>query len=451
MMTTKATKLSQLEQHLSNVCRTSKADRLRETIAELVRIPSENTPPSGSESACQRYISKRLGQLNLASELYTPDEVVDLAKHPAYWPDRDYTDRPNLISLWQGTAGGGGGRSLLLSGHIDTVPRGTQGWTRDPFGAQIEGNRLYGLGSNDMKGGIAAALVALEMLIQAGVKLRSDLTFETIVDEEFGGVNGTLAARLRGHNADAAIICEPSQLAICPAHTGGRTVHVTLEADSGGILGGAAGNQVRVTDQLHYLLGEIKSFAERRRQRAQPHALYASNSDPVPVWVTKVACGGWGYLEPITLPVKCKIEIYWQAMPGETKENVDGEFHRWLAEAVERRADLFPIKPDVMFPIRWIPGSAIEGDQALVSTLGESFANVTQTPPRVEGIAGACDMFVFHQHFDTPTVLFGPCGGNTHAPDEWVDLDSALVAAETIARFICRWCGVDWESSTLVA
>ncbi|HEX4950742.1 MAG TPA: M20/M25/M40 family metallo-hydrolase [Blastocatellia bacterium] len=413
-------------------------ERLVKTIAELVRIPSENTPPVGAELGCQQYVCERLQSLGLHAEMYELSSVPGLTDHPAFRHTRDYTNRPNVAAVWPGT---GGGRSLLLSGHIDTVPRGSAEWSYDPFGATIEGNRLYGLGSNDMKGGIAAMLVAVEALRTAGVRLRGDVLVETIVDEEFGGVNGTLAARLRGHNADAAIITEPSQLMLCPAQMGGRIVHITLRADSGGILYEGAPPPT-VADQLHYFLGAIKQFAQQRKERAPMHALYADNADPVPVWVLKIHSGGWGMKEPMTLPTDCRIELYWQSMPGEELADIDREFFAWFEQTIAARPDLFTIRPDARFAIDFLPGSAIAEESDVVTQLGKTFQQVTGTPPLVRGIPAPCDMFVFHRHFHTPALLFGPRGGNTHNPDEWVDLDSVQTTMETLAQFICQWCGV---------
>jgi acetylornithine deacetylase len=414
-------------------------DRLVQTISEMVQIPSENTPPVGSELACQRYVDNRLTRLGLKSELYKLTSVAGLTRHPVFRHDREYSDRPNVAAVWPGT---GGGKSLLLSGHIDTVPRGSESWSRDPFSAEIEGHRLYGLGSNDMKGGIAAMLVAVEAIKNAGVRLRGDLLVETVVDEEFGGVNGTLAARLRGHNADAAIICEPSQLMICPAQMGGRIVHITLRSDSGGIIREGEPPPA-VSDQLYYLLGQIKEFARERKIRAPFHRLYSGSSDPAPVWVTKIYSGGWGPKEPVTLPMACRVELYWQSMPGEELEEIDREFFTWLDEMISSRPDLFAIKPEINFPMVGLPGSAIDDRHDLVTTLSETFEQVTAREAQVRGIPAPCDMFVFHQHFNVPAVLFGPRGGNTHAPDEWVELDSAFDTVKTLAQFICRWCGVD--------
>jgi acetylornithine deacetylase len=411
-------------------------ERLQYTLAELVQIPSENTPPTGAELGCQQFVHQRLSELGLRSELYDLREVPGLTAHPAFRHQRDYADRPNLAAILRGS---GGGRSLLLSGHIDTVPRGSARWSRDPFGAAIEGNRLYGLGSNDMKGGIAAMLVAVEALQETGVKLRGDLLVETIVDEEFGGVNGTLAARLRGHNAEAAIITEPSQQMICPAQMGGRIAHITLRADNGGILY-EGDPPPSLADQIHYLLDRIKDFAGRRKERTPAHPLYAGSNDPVPVWVTKIHSGGWGMTEPVTLPTSGRIELYWQSMPGEELEAIDREFFAWFEQSVAARPELFTIKPEVSFPIEFLPGSAADARHPVVTQLSETFHQVTGARPLVRGIAGPCDMFVFHRHFNTPALLFGPSGGNTHNPDEWVDLDSVQSTMETLARFICRWC-----------
>jgi acetylornithine deacetylase len=159
--------------------------------------------------------------------------------------------------------------------------------------------------------------------------------------------------------------------------------------------------------------------------------------------------GGWGFQDPQTLPSSCNVEIYWQAMPGETQESIDGEFFGWLEAMARARPDLFATRPEVSFPFRWLPGSALDPAHPLVTGLAEAFTATTGRPPSVEGIGGPCDMYVFHQHFDIPAVLFGPGGGNTHAPDEWVDLDSQQLAVEALLRFICRWCEVDLRRSAL--
>jgi acetylornithine deacetylase len=412
-------------------------ERLVEIIRGLVRIPSENIPPEGAERACQLHIAEFLRPCGCAPELYEVDDVAGLREHPLFLTSRNYVGRPNLGARLKGA---NGGRSLVLSGHIDTVPRGSMAWTHEPFGGEVDGNRLYGRGSNDMKGGVGTNLFAVEALRELGIQLRGDLVFETVVDEEFGGVNGTLAGRLSGFNADAAIISEPSFLRICPAQRGGRTAHITLRAEGGVLTAGKF--PAGVVDQLTHLLVCVKEFAAARRRKARVHEMYALHSDPVPVSITKVFTSPWGTREPITVPETCQVEMYWQAMPGETQEDIEREFSEWFNGTIARAPELFPSAPAVEFPIRWLPGSAILKSEPLVKELAECAARVLGAEPPIVGIEGPCDMYVFHQAFGIPAVLWGAKGGNTHGADEYLEIDSVVAAAKTLLGFICRWCGV---------
>jgi acetylornithine deacetylase len=161
-----------------------------------------------------------------------------------------------------------------------------------------------------------------------------------------------------------------------------------------------------------------------------------------PVWVTKVFPAPWGTAEPQTLSDECRVEIYWQLMPGEQREAVDREFFAWLDSVVAAAPDLFDGRPEVEFPIRWLPGSAISNTDPLVTELQRSAAEALGEPVPVAGMEGPCDMFLFHT-FGIPAVLWGVKGGNTHAADEYVDLDSLVRAAKALAYFVCEWCGVE--------
>lgn len=410
--------------------------KLIQRIQELVQTPSENTPPDGSEAACQEKIARHLKAIGLQPQLYELTQVKGLLEHPDFWPGRHYEGRPNLGVR---VPGSGGGRSLILSGHIDTVPSGTQEWTREPFGGEIKGNHLYGRGSNDMKGGIGTNLFVLEALHELGIKLQGDLIFESVVDEEFGGANGTLAGRLQGFRADAAILSEASFLRICPAQRGGRTVHITLRA-SGGIL--SEGDFPSGTiDQLRYLLQKVPEFSSLRRNICPKERFFGTHPDPVPVTITKVNTGPWGFGEPITVPEICRVELYWQTLPGETQEEIERQFIDWFAGIQREAPELFPIAPQLEFPIRWLPGSAISMDEPLVRELSDSVARTLGKVPEIAGLEGPCDMYIFHR-FGIPTVFWGARGGNTHAADEYLEIDSAIAAAKALLLFVCRWCGV---------
>jgi acetylornithine deacetylase len=411
--------------------------RLIEITRALIRIPSGNTPPTGSEMGCQTWIAQRLKACGLEPDLYELADVEGLRQHPLYNPGRDYRCRPNLAARRRGRAGG---RSLLLSGHIDTVPRGSQDWTREAFGAELEGNRIYGRGSTDMKAGVATNLFVLESIAELGLELTGDLIFETVIDEEFGGCNGTLAGRVRGYNAAAAILSEPSALRICPAQRGGRTVHITFRSQNGGVFPGGRFPSSAIA-QLTRFLSCVESFASKRNAAVRVHEMYAGCADPVPVLVTKVFTAPWGFNEPITVPGTAQLEMYWQLMPGETQDEVDHEFAAWLRTIVDASPDVFPAMPDVQWPIRWLPGSAISKSEPVVQELSACAKKVLGTEPVIAGIEGPCDLFIFQQGFGIPAAIWGARGGNLHAADEYVEIDSLVSAAGTLLLFVAEWCG----------
>jgi len=409
---------------------------LTATLSRLVRIPSENVPPSGNESACQSFVADHLRQIGLAPDVYEITEVAALSSHAEYWPGRNYAGRPNVNAVLKGS---GGGRSLILSGHIDTVPADTPvPWQHSPFGAQIEGGRLYGRGAHDMKAGVAMNLTVLEAIRELGLKLRGDLIFETVVDEEFGGVNGTLAARVRGYLGDAAVVTESTELRICPAQRGGRTIHIRFEG-SGGIVSSSSASG-RVIEQLRYFLSRLPEFAARRSRRVTVDPYYASCPEPFAVWVTNVATGRWGWTQPITVPEQCRVELYWQTMPQETREEVEAEFYAWWNEITDSRPDLFPRRPVVELPMRWIPGSSIPPDTSLVTEFAAT-CGACSLQPAIEGLDSPADMYVFQRCFGIPAIMWGPGGGGSHQADEFVELDSLFEATRVLLHFVVRWCG----------
>ncbi|MBK9168177.1 MAG: M20/M25/M40 family metallo-hydrolase [Bryobacterales bacterium] len=406
-------------------------------LQELVRTPSENRPPFGNEGPCQEKFASCLAELDVRPDMYQVDSVPGLDSHPLYRPGRDYAGRTNVNGVLRGV---GGGRSLVLSGHMDTVPAHTpMEWRHAPFGAEITGGCLYGRGAWDMKAGIAMNLAVVRALRQSGVRLAGDLIVESVADEEFGGVNGTLAARLRGYLADGAVIGEPTSLRICPAQRGGRIVHIELFGDGGILQGGAAA--AGIAEQLAYLLRRFHILSERRRSRVLLDPYYAYCTNPFAVSVTNVSTGEWGWTQPIAVAERCRIEIAWQAMPSEPEAEVEAEFRAWWRETIGNRPDLFGSEPRVESPIAWIPGCAISPDSPLVQEFARSAESVGLTPP-IEGLDAPSDMYIFQLGFGIPAIMWGPAGGRAHQADEFVELDSLLRATRALMRFVLRWCKV---------
>ena len=185
------------------------------------------------------------GKLGWATELFLPTDVPGIEQHPYWLAGREYpAGRRNLAARWQGTGHGqvdpvlGSRRCRALrAGQLEGVPAVRAAPSVD--------GRLYGRGSADMKGGLAAAFWALKILSELGFAPAGDLIFESVVDEEFAGGNGTLAARLKGFNADLAVLTEPTRMQVCPACLGAFLGDITIRGKAGmPFMGSAIANPV---------------------------------------------------------------------------------------------------------------------------------------------------------------------------------------------------------------
>ena len=185
-------------------------------LQELIRIPSitpwfNPSPEESRERDVQAAIKKRMQTLGAEVETWEPN-VEELAKYegrPGYYADHKFEGRPNQAAVLKGS---GNGRSMLLTGHVDVVPAGS-GWTVDPFGAERCDGIIYGRGTVDMKGGIAAMIMAVEAIIKSGYRLKGDVIIGTVVDEEAGGM-GSLDFVDKGYRADACIMTESTDMKI---------------------------------------------------------------------------------------------------------------------------------------------------------------------------------------------------------------------------------------------
>ena len=364
-----------------------------------------------------------------------------MVEHPAYWPGRDYHNRPNLHSRLPGR---GGGRSLLLTGHIDTVALGDNVWTSPPFVPEIRDGKLYGLGTIDMKGAMGAMAVMYKAIAEKGLRLKGDLNYECVVDEEEGGVNATIAGRLRYGAVDGALIPEGTDLKIYPAARGALISDIIFSSTKGTWLdvGKSAEKTADAVKQIGIFLSHIDELSAMRR-RHPVHPLYTSYPDPVPVQVTKVYAGGWGNQVPIAVPPEGRIELIMQTLPGETREAVYQEMTDWLDSVIARHEDAFVTRPEIRHRIRWMVPTAIAPDHPLVTTMTESARQVLGSDPPVLGAPFACDMFALTQIFNIPGIVFGPTGANAHAADEYVDVESLFAFWEALLLFVMDWCGVE--------
>ena len=317
--------------------------------------------------------------------------------------------RPSVVARARGS---GGGRTLLLNGHLDTV--GHAGMA-EPLVARVDGGRLFGRGAYDMKGAVAAAMLAAADA--AAARLRGDVVVAAVTDEELASA-GTEAVLARVA-ADAAIVCEPTELEVAVAHRGfvgfeietrGRAAHGSrpdLGVDAIVAMGGVLVE-----------LGELDRRVQtgRRHPFVGPGSLHASLIE--------------GGQEFSSYPARCVVAGERRTIPGETPEDVERELHDTVARAHDRDATLDaearvgisrePFEADVAEPV--VTAALAAAGRA--AAVGVPF----WTDAALVAAAGI------------PTVLFGPAGEGAHAEVEWVDAESLARCREVygaVARAVC--------------
>jgi acetylornithine deacetylase len=308
--------------------------------------------------------------------------------------------RPSVVVRARGT---GGGRTLMLCGHVDTVT--VEGMTHAPFAPRVDGDRLYGRGAYDMKAGVAAALVACREAAALG--LAGDVVVAAVADEEHASLG--VQEVLRSLSADAAIVTEPTELEVAVAHKGfvwievevpGRAAHGSrphLGEDAivkaGPILAGLGRLDQALGARVHPLLG-----------RASVHASLISGGE-----------------ELSSYPARCTIGLERRTLPGETGADAEAEVAALLGDATQRT--LLVREP---FEVR--------EEEDIVQLLREV---VPESP--IGGASYWADA-AFIAAAAIPTVLFGPGGEGAHAAEEWVSLSDTAAVADALTAVASRFC-----------
>jgi acetylornithine deacetylase len=417
------------------------ADELIEVAQALVRTATENWPPTGNERGGQRLVAQWLAEAGAEVDVFSPADVIELASHPAYFgtingQPRDGHDRPNVVGRFRGE---GGGRSIVLSTHIDTVPGGDPDHWKvgSPFGGEIVDGRLYGRGSYDTKCAFASHLIAIRCLRELGVELGGDVIVETVVDEEYGGSHGVLASRLRGYNADLAINSEPTHMAVCPEHRGGREAFLRFTGDAGMAFGGEQQRDPIVG--LARAIAAMRAFDEARNREPTPE-LYRSEPG-LPLYFNQIGGGGTTYAEAVGTPDSTYLHFWAETYAGTTAEQFDDELLRRVHAELDAHDDTRGQRATLDRTIRFMPGSSMPLDHPGLGVVRASFDGLAGREYEVKGAPFACDAYVFNLYSPTPALIIGPGGGGAHAPDEYVEVDDLIDLAKLCARLLRRWCG----------
>ncbi|GAA4619244.1 ArgE/DapE family deacylase [Actinoallomurus liliacearum] len=324
--------------------------------------------------------------------------------------------RPSLVAIARGT---GGGRSLMLNGHLDTV--GLAGYDGDPLDPQVRDGKMFGRGAFDMKGGIAAMMVAAARAT-AGGPLRGDVILACVADEEHGSF-GTEEV-LESFTADAAIVAEPSHLEVTLAHKGFAWFDVEIEGRA------AHGSRPElgidaIAKAGHFLvaLEELGRYLALR----PAHPLLGTGTVHA-----SVIHGGQ---EPSTYPARCHVTLERRTVPGESADGVERE----LTAVLERIAGTVP---DFYYRLtRGLHREPFEADpEALVvRTLTRHAHEVLGRPPvvRAEPFWTDCALL---DRAGIPCLLFGVDGAGAHAATEYVDLASLDRLTDILTGTIADFC-----------
>ncbi len=316
---------------------------------------------------------------------------------------------------WNVVASYGDGRpATVLNGHLDTV--GVAGMTVPPFETTLESGRLYGRGACDMKGGVAAALAAARTFALS--RGRGTLIVALTADEEHSSV-GMQAFAGDPPPADRAVVCEPTDLAVMPAHKG----FLWLTASFVGKAAHGSRPDVGVDAVRHagLYMAELEGL-HRRLADGPSHPLLGAGS----FHFGPIAGGA----APSVYPDRCTLQIERRTLPHED-ESAASDFQRVLTDLSSRHADM---RGELTLDL-YRPGSDVDPAHAIVYDI-ERALEAEGEAPRVEGMTAWVDAAYLNKA-GIPAVCFGPGSiAQAHSADEWVEVRQLVVAQRVLERFL---------------
>ena len=415
-------------------------DELVELASDLIRFDTtarDAGDPARDEAALQAHLAGRLRAAGAEVEVWEPRPEDVRGRQVPF--ELDFAGRPQLLARF---AGGGGGRSLLLNGHIDVVSGEPKArWTTDPNTPVVRYGKLYGRGACDMKGGVASMVLAAETLSGLGIRLAGDLLVNTITDEESSGAGG-IASVAYGVRAEAGIVPEPTGFEVWIACRGSVYPTITVEGRPGHAEllqphwrdGGA----VNAIEKAQIVLDAIRGLREEWRTRSDLQHPYLSPPDIVP---TVMRAGEWS----VTYPASCSITSAVLFPPAFADAHgfgsrVRDEVREWIGRACAADPWLAEHPPSFDWSAD-IPPMEIPPDDPIVQTVLAASAEVGE-PARLGGLDSWYDGATYTMSAATPSVGFGPRSiSDAHTIDESVPIDDLVRCAQAIALAAVRFCG----------
>jgi len=378
-------------------------DFLTNTTQQLVRINSINpslTPEGVGETEIGNYVSKKLDLLGLT---VSTTEICPT--------------RVNVVGVLKGS---GGGRSLMLNAHMDTV--GVEGMTIDPFDGHLRDGRLYGRGSQDMKASLAAMITAGKAIVDAGISLKGDLLITAVADEEHSSI-GT-EHLVKEFSADAAIVTEPTDMHVCRAHRG--FIWYDIETFGRAAHGSRYTEGLDANMRMGRFLGELEKLEVELLSRAGnpltgPPSLHASRLR--------------GGKELSIYADHCLLQIERRTVPGETVTQATNEL-QGIIDQLAQEDSTFKAK---VKPTFWREPFEVAPDAKIVQILDQCLGNKIGHHPPHTGQTFWTDAALLSDA-GIETVLLGPKGYGLHSAEEWVDMNSVVDLAYVLADTAINYC-----------
>ncbi len=359
--------------------------------------------------------------------------MIELESDPGY-PGREI-DRSEVPVVAARIAGNRPGPTIVLTGHVDTVPVGDPGrWTRDPAG-EIDGDTIYGRGAADMKLGLVAAVEAFTDLAEEGRDFPGEVRLVAVPGEEDGGT-GTLAAIRRGWTGDLVIVTEPTSgldgPQIVVAHGGALTFTVEVEGRSAH--GATRREGESALDHFWTIHRALRSI-ETELNAGETNPAMSVLDLPYPTTVGIVHGGVWAsnVMERLTAEIRVGVTI------DETIEEAEDRFERSLRRAIAGDPWLDEHPPRIERTGAAFGSSSIDAAHRLVATLSDAAAVVTGVTPSTIGAPYGCDMALWTRIGGAATLVYGPGDvRNAHATDEHASLGEAGSVVTTLVETVQR-------------
>ncbi|MHB9027031.1 MAG: M20 family metallopeptidase [Armatimonadota bacterium] len=404
-------------------------DELVRLLQALIRIPSESDARRGQEGPYQRFVADRLRGMDIAVDLFAARDIPGLEEHPAFLRQgKHYANRPTIVGKIPGHAGA---PSLLLTAHGDTVSAGDlRQWTKDPWGGELEDGRIYGRGATDDKEGMAALLIAVQILRESGYTPPGDLYLASTIDEENGYGNGMLMLAGRGYRPDSVLYLDGCDLALHTANMGGGDLFVTLTPRPT-----AQGQLWQVARTVDALAAGLQAH---RLQMTGNDALYRGS----PFLRHLFDCFPM-FAKTLNRPHAHRALQYnfkVCTLPGESDAEIKALTERWFREGLAN----FDVRLTFRYPNTWFEASVTPSDHPLVRALGASFERITGRPASLQPLCKV-DSYILRNHYGIPVVNFGTGKTNLsetgapHGPDEYEDVGSLMLLAQIVADLLLYW------------